>query len=131
MLSKAWNGIGALALADLMAGEMNAATAGNPMLVRPQHFPRKAKNCIFLFMAGGVSQMDTFDYKPALKKFAKGRLPKRAGLSGEIAGLRRPRFPAHRHTRQRGPEAAGLTAHPPGRHIFLIQLEPQPIFGAP
>lgn len=87
MLSKAWNGIGALALADLMAVESRAAAAGGPMLVRPQQFPRKAKSCIFLFMAGGVSQMDTFDYKPALKKFAKGRLPKRPGLAGEIEGF--------------------------------------------
>ena len=33
---------------------------------KPQHHPAKAKNCIFLFMEGGVSQMDTFEYKPAL-----------------------------------------------------------------
>ena len=36
----------------------------------PQHHPAKAKNCIFLFMEGGVSQMDTFEYKPALWKYA-------------------------------------------------------------
>ena len=34
------------------------------MLPKPQHLPAKAKRCIFLFMEGGVSQMDLFDYKP-------------------------------------------------------------------
>ena len=33
------------------------------------HHPAKAKSCIFLTMLGGVSQMDTFDPKPALEKF--------------------------------------------------------------
>lgn len=40
-----------------------------PLLApRPQHFPTKAKSVIFLFMYGGPSQMDTFDYKPELQK---------------------------------------------------------------
>src|SRR3989441_227470 len=46
-----------------------AATAElNPLLPRPPHFPAKAKSCIFLFMYGGPSQMDLFDYKPELQK---------------------------------------------------------------
>jgi hypothetical protein len=57
------------------------------MAPKPQHFPRKAKHCIFMFMAGGVSQMDTFDYKPALARYGGGRLPKVPGLSGEIEGF--------------------------------------------
>src|SRR6266404_2360101 len=35
---------------------------------KPPHFPTKAKSCIFLFMYGGPSQMDLFDYKPELQK---------------------------------------------------------------
>jgi hypothetical protein len=40
----------------------------NPVLPQPPHFAPKAKACIFLFMYGGPSQMDLFDYKPELQK---------------------------------------------------------------
>jgi len=46
-----------------------SVAAETPLLApRPQHFPTKAKSVIFLFMYGGPSQMDTFDYKPELQK---------------------------------------------------------------
>ncbi len=38
----------------------------NPLAPRPSHFPAKAKSVIFLFMYGGPSHIDTFDYKPAM-----------------------------------------------------------------
>jgi len=59
-LSSSYIGLGGLALTQLMASE-----SPNPMLPKPQHMPAKAKRCIFLFMEGGVSQMDLFEYKPA------------------------------------------------------------------
>ena len=40
----------------------------NPYAPRPPHFAPKAKSVIFLFMVGGPSQVDTFDYKPELQK---------------------------------------------------------------
>lgn len=86
-LWRSWNGIGGLALSHLLKDDLRAATAIDPMAVKPQHLPRKAKRCIFLFMAGGASQIDTFDYKPKLKDFAGKRLPKLPGLSGEIEGF--------------------------------------------
>ena len=39
----------------------------NPLRSRPSHLPAQAKSVIFLFMYGGPSQIDTFDYKPAMK----------------------------------------------------------------
>ena len=45
----------------------SVATA-SPMAPKKPHFPAKAKSCIFLFMYGGVSQMDTWDPKPELNK---------------------------------------------------------------
>ena len=39
----------------------------NPLQSRPSHYPARAKSVIFLFMYGGPSQIDTFDYKPAMK----------------------------------------------------------------
>ncbi len=87
-LCRACNGIGAMALAGMLSDELGASQGDiNPMAVKPPHFPRKAKNCIFIFMAGGASQIDSFDYKPALQKYAGGRLPKLPGLSGEIEGF--------------------------------------------
>lgn len=60
-LRSAGLGIGWLALADLMAKEGRAETAG------AHHIP-KAKHVIFCFMDGGPSHVDTFDYKPELAK---------------------------------------------------------------
>jgi hypothetical protein len=64
-------GFGWLALADLCrAEEARSATksAADPLLPRPPHFPAKAQRVIFLFMHGGPSQVDTFDYKPLLTR---------------------------------------------------------------
>src|SRR5262245_11633456 len=47
----------------------SSSTAARPLATKPQHFPTKAKHCVFLFMNGGPSQVDTFDPKPALTKW--------------------------------------------------------------
>ena len=65
-LLQAGGGFAGLALADLMATEARAAS---PLTAKPSHFQAKAKHCVFLFMNGGPSQVDTFDPKPALSKF--------------------------------------------------------------
>jgi hypothetical protein len=44
-----------------------ALAAANPFAPRVPHFAARAKRVIFLFMAGGPSQHDLFDYKPRLK----------------------------------------------------------------
>ncbi|HTK74393.1 MAG TPA: DUF1501 domain-containing protein [Gemmataceae bacterium] len=64
-------GFGWLALADLLAAAEPAPaprTAGalDPLAPRTPHFKPRAKRVIFLFMHGGPSQVDTFDYKPKL-----------------------------------------------------------------
>jgi hypothetical protein len=52
------------------ARHARAASAGNqnPLAPRPPHFSARAKSCIFLFMYGGPSQVDTWDYKPELQR---------------------------------------------------------------
>ncbi len=65
-------GLGSIALSSLLWEEGlfgASAAANNPLAVRAPHHSGKAKSCIFLFMAGGPSQMDTFDPKPALTKY--------------------------------------------------------------
>jgi len=69
MLQRCANGFGAVALAAMWAEEGRAAAempagANLPAL----HHAARAKNVIFLYMDGGPSQVDTFDYKPLLKK---------------------------------------------------------------
>ena len=41
---------------------------GHPLAPRPGHFPARAKHLIVFFMTGGISQVDTFDYKPKLQQ---------------------------------------------------------------
>lgn len=65
-LLHAGGGFASLALADLLANEARAAS---PLTAKPSHLKAKAKHCVFLFMNGGPSQVDTFDPKPALSKF--------------------------------------------------------------
>jgi hypothetical protein len=74
-LRRTGGGFGLLALADLLGeqGLLSAATADderrlNPLAPRPPHFPTRAKSVIWLFMNGGPSQVDTWDYKPELAK---------------------------------------------------------------
>ncbi|MBI4586467.1 MAG: DUF1501 domain-containing protein, partial [Planctomycetes bacterium] len=69
-------GLGAIALAELLQGAVGGRLlaeapppAANPLAPRPPHYAPKAKNVIFLFMAGGPSQLDLFDHKPVLKKY--------------------------------------------------------------
>ena len=83
-LSKAYNGIGAMALGGMLTHEARAAK--NPFAPKSPHLPRKAKNCIFLFMQGGVSQMDSFEYKPALNKLHGKPLSRIPSISGELQG---------------------------------------------
>ena len=47
----------------------------NPLAVRPGHFPPRAKSVIYLFMAGGPSQLELFDYKPELQKYNGQPIP--------------------------------------------------------
>ncbi|VAX39924.1 hypothetical protein-putative related to sulfatases [hydrothermal vent metagenome] len=60
-------GLGYLATSGL-AAQAEKEQSSNLLLEQAPHFPPKAKRVIFLFMRGGPSQMDTFDYKPLLNK---------------------------------------------------------------
>src|SRR5215471_7690968 len=63
-------GLGSIALSSLLAPEnASGATASavtNPLAPKQPHFKPRAKRVIFLFMSGGVSHVDSFDYKPSL-----------------------------------------------------------------
>ncbi len=60
-------GIGSVALGALLNDRLLAVES--PMAPKKPPYPAKAKNVIFLFMAGAPSQLDLFDYKPKLNQF--------------------------------------------------------------
>jgi hypothetical protein len=85
LLQKAGMGMGSLSLAMLlsnaMASSAKAEVLGNPLAPKNPPLPAKAKHVIHIFAAGGPSHVDTWDYKPALAKYADQQLPGMGGLS--------------------------------------------------
>ena len=78
-LNQSAAGLGAMALSRLLSAEGLTADSdpskANPLAPKAPHFTPQAKNVIFLFMAGAPSQIDLFDPKPALEKWAGQSLP--------------------------------------------------------
>ncbi|MDB6025387.1 MAG: hypothetical protein JWM68_1610 [Verrucomicrobiales bacterium] len=79
--SKCALGLGGIALASLLSdNKLSAAQQGvklvNPFEPKQPHFGPKVKNVIYLFMAGGPSQLELFDYKPDLVKYNGQPIPK-------------------------------------------------------
>jgi hypothetical protein len=85
-------GFGYVALAGLAAEvaakEVGKSAAGNPLAVKAPHFTPRAKRVIFMYMRGGPSHVDTFDYKPALEKDAGKSVGQ---LSGQVQDRNRGR----------------------------------------
>ncbi|MDB6137635.1 MAG: Sulfatase [Verrucomicrobiaceae bacterium] len=72
ILQRTSTGFGWLALAALAAEDKNITQFVNPLAPKAPHFPARAKRVIFMFMNGGPSHLESFDYKPKLAK-AGGR----------------------------------------------------------
>ena len=69
-------GLGSIALSTLVGRDAAASVAArNPIAPRATHFPARAKNVIFMFMAGGPSQLELFDYKPELQQYTDQPVP--------------------------------------------------------
>ncbi len=78
MLRTCANGFGAVALTALMQEWGHGKTASrNSLAPRKPHHPPRVRHVIFLYMDGGPSQVDTFDYKPLLAKY-HGEDPRQA-----------------------------------------------------
>src|SRR5262245_9827969 len=91
-LGRATGGLGALALGTLLGPSLlQAAGAAKPEkwrgAVNPLHGAQRAKRIIFLYMAGGPSQFETFDYKPALAKMDGKPMPDSVTKGQPIAQL--------------------------------------------
>ena len=79
-LGRAAYGIGGIALASLL-GRAEAA------LIRPTHAPVRARRVIHLCMAGGPSHLETFDYKPELKRIDGKAFPESFTKGQQLAQL--------------------------------------------
>jgi hypothetical protein len=85
LFGRAATGIGTAALASLMnPGLLNAAAGG---VLRATHYPPKAKRVIYLFMSGGPSHIDLFDYKPNLRAHHGQELPGSIRMGQRITGM--------------------------------------------
>ncbi len=81
-ITRVAGGLGAWGLLDLLERDGRAdllpaalSGTGNPFAAKPPHFRARAKSVIFLMMAGGPSQMETFDPKPLLNRLAGQPMP--------------------------------------------------------
>ncbi|MBX9582266.1 MAG: DUF1501 domain-containing protein [Gemmataceae bacterium] len=75
MLARCGMGMGLVGLAPLLADAGDAPADTNPLAPKAPHFPAKVRRVIHLFANGGPSQVDTFDPKPALARYAGKSLP--------------------------------------------------------
>jgi len=96
--------------------------ADSPLASRPPHFKTKARSCIFLMMNGGPSHVDTFDYKPELKKYAGQTLPKDKQFTN--SGNRKMGFltPAWREFRPGGESGLMISDYFPGIRAHADKL---------
>jgi hypothetical protein len=92
LLARGRGCLGAAALASLLNSDSQAAARrsgsdSNPGLPGLPHFPPTAKRIIYLFMAGGPSHIDMFDYKPALHKIHGTELPESIRNGQRLTGM--------------------------------------------
>ena len=78
-MQDAFCGFGSVALASMLQDEAARATDSGPLGAKQPPLRPKARNIIFLFMAGGPSQIETFDHKPLLNKLHGQPRPKEFG----------------------------------------------------
>jgi hypothetical protein len=102
-------------LMPAIVSELLGQDTADPLASRPPHFPAKAKNVIFLFMSGGVSHVDSFDYKPRLfadhgRQVALDHPETRNRPGFERLFLKRPQWDFRRHGKS-GTQVSALFPH--------------------
>lgn len=76
LLANVGTGIGFLALPGLLqADASNTAPGGSPLMPRSPHMAARAKHIVHIYLNGGPSQVDTWDYRPELQKWGGKKLP--------------------------------------------------------
>jgi len=110
-------GLGSIALTDLLHAGADVPRWNG--VVNPLHTHPKIKRVIFLYMAGGPSHLETFDYKPKLEELNGKAMPESftkgqpiAQLQGKKLTCRAPYFPFHRYG-QSGQQISEVFQHIP------------------
>ncbi len=85
LLTRCGTGLGMIGLANVLAADGPTPAQDNPLAPRTPPRPARAKHIIHLYMNGGPSQVDTFDPKPALARYAGQRPASIAGYRTENA----------------------------------------------
>lgn len=80
-------GLGGIALGTLLNPAKALAENAKPSFLGAPHFPAKAKRIIYLFMAGGPSQLESFDYKPLLNQRNGEDLPESVRKGQRLTGM--------------------------------------------
>jgi hypothetical protein len=88
-LKQSTGGLGAMALASLLQGNQahGAASGGYKGVVNPLHHNPKVKRVIYLYMAGGMTHLETWDPKPTLAKMHGQPMPESVTKGQQIAQL--------------------------------------------
>lgn len=88
-LKQSTGGLGAMALASLLQGNQaqGAASGGYKGVINPLHHNPKVKRVIYLYMAGGMSHLETWDPKPTLAKMHGQPMPESVTKGQQIAQL--------------------------------------------
>ncbi|HYE18009.1 MAG TPA: DUF1501 domain-containing protein [Tepidisphaeraceae bacterium] len=122
-LARAGLSVGGAALASLLPAQLARAAAAAPApavprgAVHPTHFPTRAKRVIHLCMAGGPSHLETFDFKPELKRIHGKEFPESFTKGQQLAQLQgskliaRGPFVEFRKHGQSGQEISDLFPH--------------------
>jgi len=106
-------GLGKIAAAGLLSGQLARSAESNPLAPRKPHFAPTAKRVIHLFMAGAPSHLDLFDYKPKLAEYEGKSIPpeviggQRYAFIRPDAAAMGPRFKFAKHG-QSGAEIADI-----------------------
>ena len=86
-LTRSSLGLGAMALGSLFGIPTSYARSSNPIIPDFQYALPKAKRIVYLFMSGGPSQMDLFDYKPRLRDMHGLELPDSIRKGQRLTGM--------------------------------------------
>ncbi len=86
-LKKTAGGFGALALGTLLSGSISSKTFEQQILEALPTIAPKAKRVLYLFMSGGPSQFETFDYKPMLSSMLGQGLPESVRNGQRLTGM--------------------------------------------
>src|SRR5262245_18964022 len=79
--------LGALALSSLLGRSLPAAEIRSRGVIQPLHHPARIKRVIWLYMSGGPSHLETFDYKPELARRSGQLMPESVTAAQPIAQL--------------------------------------------